>query len=378
LLSALGMLVLVMAMTTGSSSAAPAENPAGVQGPTNAALAEALDIAQTWGAANSDIYGGVWLDDTDAFLGVTQPDDPRVAEVTAQFPYPDSLTVVPVAASFGKLLQAQDDIDADAAQLRASGIPIVSTGLDVVHNTVTVGLETLADGVADLLTRQYGELITPVQQQVELALSVASGGSEISGSGSRCTAAFNLYDSALITAGHCFARGATIYNDSGIPFGTVTTRIIGDAVYAPLADVEVVDFASGFSPSDNILRPNNPNCPDCTFTIEGVDTSIVSGEYLCHTGITTQFTCGTVNSTSYSPCYKTREGTQCYSNLKTTTNDFCPGDSGGPVFHSRLAKGVVSGRITYNGNTSCGAGDGIFSGMDGVGNYINLGRVHIG
>jgi hypothetical protein len=371
------LLTLSLVVTgNGQGNAAPTVDAGTDPTPTNAELADALDPVQAWGASNADIYAGVFLDDVQAFLAVTSPGDPRLADIVADFPYPGSLTVVPATFTLARLTEIQHELDARGAQLRAAGLPLNSTSLDVRRNVVSVGVDSVTAAGIAALAAQYGDAVTFVEQRVEPAVSLVPGGSAISGGGYGCTAAFNLYDSALLTAGHCFPMNAYVsYNN--YPFGKVTKRVIGTGTVALAADVELVDFSSSLAPTDNVMHDDY--CTTCAYHVDGVDTTIVSGENLCHIGRTTGMTCGTVLSTSYSPCYSgTADGTQCYYDMKTATNDYCPGDSGGPVFYARTAKGIVSGRTYSTDNPGCGQGDGIFSGMAGIGQYVDLARIHVG
>lgn len=366
------ILGVLLGLNVEPADAAASRGPAVAVRATNQQLAHALGSVQRWGVANSAVFAGVWLVDDQAFLGVTATDNPRVREAVTAFDYPNQLTLVHASVPLSRLASVQASVDSSRAQLANLGGSLVSTGIDVPGNRVTVGLATLTDGAVGVLHQQFGSLVSVVEQHAQPALSIAPGGGEIDGQGYRCTAAFDLYDGGLLTAGHCFDLNATV-SRNGAPIGTVNFRVLGSAFQAQRADVEVVKFPSSLAPTDNVLLGDH--CSGCSVPVTGIDTTMVVGQYLCHIGDTSGTGCGAINDNNYSLCY---DGSQCYSGLVTVSgDDYCPGDSGGPVFYGQLAKGIISRRYWTGNQPACGQANGILSPLSGVANYIDLSRIRV-
>jgi tripartite motif-containing protein 71 len=131
----------------------------------------------------------------------------------------------------------------------------------------------------------------------------------------------------LITAGHCWPSGTSVYRFAKhgtsyveFPIGSVTARSYGVSREGNETDAEAITLKSGFSPSAWIfanqgsqLKPGTPALP-------------VVGEPVCHSGVEGGFKCGTVK----------RLTEQWFDNRPTwvweASINSCDGDSGGPYW----------------------------------------------
>ncbi|MEW5990657.1 MAG: hypothetical protein AB1736_04825 [Chloroflexota bacterium] len=121
-----------------------------------------------------------------------------------------------VTRPLSMLQETQEAIVSAYGELRASGIPITSTGLDIIGNRVVVGIDGITDEAQKRITREFGSYIqfkdSPPAQSDACPVSVCrpmKGGIKITGAdGFSCTSGFvvrraldNSY--AILTAGHC-------------------------------------------------------------------------------------------------------------------------------------------------------------------------------
>jgi hypothetical protein len=366
-LGALLALALLVSLGSGAAHASP---PPATPKVSTHELALALDdIRSTWSTTHADLFTGVWVNGTQAYVAVVDPKDPRVGQLKTAFPYPSQLSFAPAKATYAELRLTQDAVNSMRGELAALGAPLSSTDIDVKKSVVVAGLLTVTQPATERLRAIFGSRVVVEQRQVEPAVSLVPGGSRVTGGGHRCTAAFNLSDSAFLTAGHCFAQGSTVYRNEA-PVGTVTTRVwtTGQTNYA---DIEIVDYISDVAPTDNVLAGDR--CGGCRVTITGVDTTMILGSTVCSIGDTSGTDCGTIKSADYAVCY---DGVYCFQGLVTVTgDDYCPGDSGGPIFYGQLAKGIISGRTWSGAEPACGGATGIFSGMNHIQKYMALSRI---
>ncbi|EMM4514131.1 hypothetical protein WAQ86_004761 [Salmonella enterica] len=96
-----------------------------------------------------------------------------------------------------------------------------------------------------------------------------------------------------------------------------------------------------------------------TLTGRRLQSSTNPGDAVCHFGVTTRYSCGTVAETDYQPGSAICNGATCASTWVRVTPSTTgaalqcgPGDSGGPVFISTVAAGIMNG---MNRNPSTGA-----------------------
>jgi hypothetical protein len=154
----------------------------------------------------------------------------------------------------------------------------------------------------------------------------------------------------LFTAGHCFAGGKT---GSWITlFADGSTHVIGSAhnfIFDKRGDMGIlnVNNPTGWNPQPAVYVTGTTFTPrDTLYSITG-DSLSVWGQWICKTGAITGTTCGYVVALGF----KGSVGGVEVDNLGVAT--FCSqeGDSGGPVFTSHKAYGLVS--ATPNAAIGC-------------------------
>lgn len=178
---------------------------------------------------------------------------------------------------------------------------------------------------------------------IESNLGVEGGGrvegiSSVSGRRSVCTTAFAVTDgtrSGIATAAHC-PDELTYY---GIDGSTSRLPFVGQWGLA-YQDVQI-------NLSDQAKEPlffSNRGAGALRRLVSWRNAaSTRAGEFVCHYGESSGYSCATVELTDYAPpgdlC-----GGPCFPNWVTVNGPNCiPGDSGGPVFSGGLAFGIAKG-----------------------------------
>lgn len=182
-----------------------------------------------------------------------------------------------------------------------------------------------------------------VNALIESNLGVEGGGrvegvSSVNGRRSVCTTAFAVTDgtqSGIATAAHC-PDELTYY---GIDGSTSTLPFVGQWGLA-YQDVQI-------NLSDQAREPvfySNRGAGALRRLISWRNAANTrAGEFVCHYGESSGYSCATVDLTDYAPpgdlC-----GGPCFPNWMTVRGPNClPGDSGGPVFSGGIAFGIAKG-----------------------------------
>ena len=155
---------------------------------------------------------------------------------------------------------------------------------------------------------------------------------------SRCTTAFVVTNgevNAITTAAHCPDQ-LTYTNDEG---SSVTLPMIG-SWGAAYHDVQINGTSDAPQPSFYSDRSDG--------SLREVETwrslaSTRAGEFVCHYGESSGYSCATVELTDYAPPGELCGG-PCSPTWVTVKGPSCiPGDSGGPVFSGDVAFGIAKG-----------------------------------
>jgi len=329
--------------------------------------------------AKSPDFAGAWIDAkqhlTIAFAGNFAKHATEVSSITL-----NDKRVKSVQVRYSKVeLEAKQQTLMSQGTF-GKGVRFTSSYIDPAANRIVLGIEGAPATPAFVrsLQARYGTDVTVTVAHVAPSETAALPGEYIDDSVWACSAAFNFNgspplfpDASFLTAGHCFDGFQNIYafHDGGWPaIGQLASRhYTGCPITNPCsADVELISenlYPFTVAPSTNKLANGQ--------AITSVKTTgLVVGESICKLGNTSGTTCGTITGLNYTFCYT---NDSCFKSGILVSQDFCHGDSGGPVYYGSVAKGIVSGR-TYTGSTEppCGGAKGIASSMAGVGVYYNL------
>lgn len=285
---------------------------------------QASNLAAELGA---DRTGGVYYDDSGRLV-VAVTDQAAAAAVRAA-----GGTAQVVSYSTAAL----NSIHAELDQL--AGIPNTSWGVDPSSNQVSIDLH---DGVSpegrariEAVAAQHGNAVRleKVQGKLEDTAYEMRGGIGITSSGKICTAGFNVQNSAgskfLLTAGHCVVGGYTSWNryNGNIPLGVVTSSVNEGRDYA------IIDYT------------NSNVTPYGTVMYGGTDFQITAsryatdGESVKRTGTNSKDLVGAVLEPSAT--VTSASGITRYNMIKTSLCGM-GGDSGGPLWTSTTALGLLS------------------------------------
>ena len=216
-------------------------------------------------------------------------------------------------------------IEAMHAESRASG---EAAALELPANVVVIGVDRLAVPKAYVYA---GRQITD------------------------CTSGFAVQSSGgtlgLSTAGHC--PDVTFYEGHSLPLQAQQFSGSVDAQWHTAPGLHVTNRAW-----DGIVD-STPNYRFITATKERAQQ--VPGEWVCKFGMTTFYTCGTINTTSYAPSYVPGVNATYVRVTGGTQEQSVGGDSGGPWFSGNTAYGLMSGGFLGSGGA---ANDAIYTPID--------------
>jgi streptogrisin C len=294
-----------------------------------------------------DRGAGTWIDAASGRLVVNVTDDSAAETVRHAGAQPRR-----VARSGASLDAIKRDLD-NHARTRGAG-QAERWYVDVPHNQVVVAVR---DGATDAKTAAFVARARRAGAAVRIETAAGSlrdaaeylyGGQEIyNANGTLCSTAFNVRDAAsrnyVLTAGHC-ARGTTSsywYRNGGY-LGRITaaTTVVSDHA-----------ILTNETPSYWIPQPYVWRYDGYVSSVRGWSNTVV-GSYVCKSGRTTGWTCGTVTAvdvTSTSTGGDTRYG-QVQTNLCTKG-----GDSGGSVLVGNYAAGITSGSNSSSYGGRCGS-----------------------
>ena len=243
------------------------------------------------------------------------------------------------------------------AAIRAALPSPPAMGLDPRTGELVVVVPTAtaaAKGSAAIRAKLEGIAGVPVRlrvlDQVDVNLSAPAGGSRVEGvspaDGKRylCTTAFAVTDGrryGVTTAAHCVDDLSYVDPQRVVSplsyvgqWGWGYQDVQINAASAPLAGLFYADTAR------TIERP---------VTGQRTRDSTRSGDFVCHRGETTGYSCALVELTDFAPAGDLCGGA-CLPTWVTVAGPTCKGgDSGSPVFIGTTAMGIVKG-ATYRGS----------------------------
>ncbi|MGI5286131.1 S1 family peptidase [Nonomuraea polychroma] len=216
-----------------------------------------------------------------------------------------------------------------------------------------VGAQSAEDAEAALRTSLSDTLPQEIRSaRIELAPTAAGDGRRGGLHMSTCTSGFSVRNSSgvqgILTAGHCGNTQSYRYYSSSTWYSTT---------YRAQARTSTADVQWHTATGNTASPTFHASSTSSTRTLTGrVLRTSQSGDYVCHRGKTTGYSCGTVASISYRPTWDNAcPGTTCSATwIRVTGSSLAcyPGDSGGPWFNASSAYGI------YKGQSSSGTGQG--------------------
>lgn len=237
----------------------------------------------------------------------------------------------------------RDQIRALFPTLQGIGTDEKSGEIAVVVNASGSAAETVR-GKKDDLFKLLGHPVRIDVVEQATSDSDVRGGSKITSPSSYCTSGFTVKNTAgttgMTTSAHCEGIN-TYYNPNG-----TTIALTHTGVEIKDADQDVEVHTSGY-----VERPEFYADLAATARIltgKRLQSSTAAGNQVCHRGATTGYSCGLVGLTNYQPTYAGACGTVTCSPVWVTVNGDANtacygGDSGGPVFASQTAFGLLKG-----------------------------------
>jgi hypothetical protein len=376
-----GLLAVPAAAARGAPTA-----PATVRGTISMSLESAVGnlAAKSYGVE----YGGMAVIDNRRHLAVYLTDPaPAVERAFNRIAPAGTLVFRKTPRSMRQLNAIQSSLQGKWRALRESGIEVSEFGSNPLTGKEDVGVENLTVSQASKLDRMYGAQalhvfnVTPRQATAgRLAASRVADTPPFNGGDAimpaahtyNCSTGFGVVIgglSRLLTAGHCFNVGTSVYNGrslggtsftgSNTPMGTVF-----ESGWNSELDSEVI------SGSGSDLIWTGPIGNPQRATVSGVGTWAV-GDQVCTSGANGGEICGlTVQHVNY--CMNLFEFPVslryvCHITQVHGAREIVPGDSGGPVF--RFSGSALEAVGTVSGLDALGNGVSWFTGI-----YAILGR----
>lgn len=214
---------------------------------------------------------------------------------------------------------------------------------EIVLNILAVGSNREAVAAErNAISRLVGFPVRIDFQDVAERSADIRGGARITSPSSYCTSGFVVKNSsgtnAVSTAAHC--EGINTYHN---PDGT--THPLNTAISEFLdADQDVEVHTSSATERPEFYADSTATAR--TLTGRRLRSSTAAGDPVCHRGATTGYSCGTVQQTNYAPTYAGACGSVACSAVFVkvaggATTKCYGGDSGGPVFASQTAFGLL-------------------------------------
>jgi hypothetical protein len=239
------------------------------------------------------------------------------------------------------LIGAQDELGEQFKKSKTefeSGLDLSSSAIDVYvrdPTSVSASLAGFKSAKEFVRLHKVGGFIEPTAALV--------GGGQLDGPNSRCTSGFNVVNTVkslgLITAGHC-DDNLTYMTGLSAPLTYVSTMNVGsyDLQWHTQSSAGVRRTQS------NVISVPGGPVPTMSITSAPDSTTLPVGATVCKSGITTRYTCGEIKDKNAKSMWQGELGS--YIRVHNAQNNVMneSGDSGGPVFGTNAAYGIVHGR----------------------------------
>ena len=193
------------------------------------------------------------------------------------------------------------------------------------------------------------------------------GGEHNDSNSYECTSAFAVLDGStrgMLTAGHCGDITTHRRSRTTAHTGSSYTATHQDTVWGDDGDSSW--YTTSQWESDDFYASTTTTRDAAGYEVR----SNMNGDYVCHFGISSGYSCGTVVKTNHDPSYPACGWWLGCDNrwvkVEGPTLKSCSGDSGGPWFLVFTAYGVHSGSDNSSDCTAAGTDFATFTAMDDV------------
>ena len=354
----------VVTMSTATDSGAAGGHPAKPTATTTNAVQQFTQEVQALGGSQySTTFGGVWQGATGMeHVGIAQGTAEHPAVMAAAFASAvadlaakdrtGNYVVTAVTHPYSALASLTQTVANDQTQLASAGIQLVTWGPDPASNTVKVSVQNYTSqdqGVFDALfgvgwVSVASDPFSGAPKRTTRFDDYAPfyGGDRIWNNttyskATKCTDSFNYVGKAsgltyMLTAGHCFAVGQTIYTNLHVrqTIGSVTAKHFTNNGF-DIATISITGAGIVWTTGTNWLPIHGAGDPPVgqTVTVNGSFSGVKHG----------------VPVTATTKCVKFGTGvTTCHLDYAYNGSPICTtGDSGGPVYQ-RLSTGGADAR----------------------------------
>ncbi len=318
--------------------------------------------------ATGERFAGLWFEH--------HPEYRIVVRLAGDAPTPFALksavseSIMPITFVTGgtaTLAELTELIDASIDDLLALVPGLAGTEVDVRTGEIVLTLEK--NGTDGQWARDRAEQIEAwLGQPVRFDMIDAPAGDGHTRGGanlSTCTSGFSVNSGSgcngFITAGHC-GDTQTYYEFGGTSYAATFQSEIRDANQdVQWHTTSHIEYPQFYASSTSTYR---------TLTGQVNRSSQSAGNYVCHRGKTTGYSCGYIDTTSYRPTWANAcNGVTCSSTwIKVSGGSLeCyPGDSGGPWFNGYNAYGIYKGQSS-SGTTSADCNWAVYMAIDYAG-----------
>ena len=338
-----------------------------------------MEAAARW----PETFAGVWMDRADFGVRVAFTKDAarNVADLAEAFPYAEELEASDAKISWGALASTKQKLGASRDALQRGEAPSAvppslratkgtyDLDVDLVSGAVVVRVADASAALRSEIAKTYGShvrvetgLAEPTTCSIYNCTYAMLGGIELQvGSTNLCSSAFSAFSGSaryVLSAAHCYVlTGQTARSNASAYYGYTEAYS-----YSGPVDAERIRRSSSWQESGKFfVEGENPRYVNFYMPYSG----IVVNSYIGKTGRTTGTTRGYVLSKTVSPSYVS-------GSYNFISADFCVdgGDSGGAVWESTTAYGIISGKFTSGfcrpapGRTQGTAGPGIFGSVE--------------
>lgn len=321
-------------------------------------LGSVREVAQT---VSSSEFGGIWIDrEAKIHVAFTEHAADRTTQILDQIPAAKSLIPETVDLSAAELDSLASAIWDARQELTSLGVRIERLTILERTNAVEVAVDSNVAHARSVIADRFGDggvlvvegTAPELAQAVEACtsrfdcvplrgatdlLTVDSSGAAIYECSSGFSGRYGT-QAAMITAGHCGRNGSSFVHSADLVGQGRNKRFTGttDALVIPITNPVLTNRPL-------IYQRTNPTVNN--YRIIGMRSTSYDavGQIICHSGLTTNVRCGHIGSLDARYTLEDEFGaTGDFNHIRVDDTCSLPGDSGGPIYASQRARGILS------------------------------------